>query len=327
MTGADLLSYLCAGVAAFGNALANVMQRKASLEQPPDRSFGPALLWDLVRDSTWLIGFSGLIGSFILQAVALGLGPLSGVETIITLEVPLTLLAASRVFKQRLVSGEWTGILLMTAGGIALVAILSPQPGNETDVNHLTYVVAGGGTVATIVALVVASRHGRAMWRTACLGAAAGACFGFTATMMKETIAEGSAHGLPGVFTTWQTYVAVCSGISGLVLVQWALHTGPLLAAQPGFTLMDPLVSILWGVLVFNEATRTGWWLIPAVLGAVAVGRGVVIVAHSPLLVQADAEAAAARRLHRNSGGSGGSGGRGSGGEFGGQDPLAAANT
>jgi drug/metabolite transporter (DMT)-like permease len=315
VTGPELLSYLCAGAAAFGNALANVMQRKASLEQPPDRPFGPALLWDLVRDSTWLIGFAGLIGSFALQAVALGIGPLSGVETIITLEVPLTLLAASRVFKQPLVSGEWTGILLMTAGGIALVAILSPQPGNETDVSHFTYLVAGGGTVATIVALLIASRRGGAMWRTACLGAAAGACFGFTATMMKETLAQGSAKGLPGVLTSWQTYVAVFFGISGLVLVQWALHTGPLLAAQPGFTLMDPLVSILWGVLIFNEVTRSGWWLIGAVLGALAIGRGVMIVARSPLLVQADEEAA--RRLHHAARG------QGSSGEFGGPDSLA----
>lgn len=318
---ADLLSYLCAAIAAFGNALANVMQRKSSLEQPPDRPFGPGLLWDLVRDSTWLIGFGGLLSSFILQAVALGIGQLSGVETIITLEVPLTLLAASRVFKQPLGSSEWTGILLMTAGGIALVAILNPEPGNETDVNDLTYVMAAGGTIATIVALLVASRRGGAMWRTACLGAAAGSCFGFTATMIKETIAQASLHGMPAVFTTWQTYVAVCSGISGLVFVQWALHTGPLLAAQPGFTLMDPLVSILWGVLVFNEATRTGWWLLPAVLGALAVGRGVFLVAHSPLLVQADAEAAAARGLSStNDSGS-------NRGEYGGQGPLAAQGT
>jgi drug/metabolite transporter (DMT)-like permease len=318
---ADLLSYLCAAIAAFGNALANVMQRKSSLEQPPDRPFGAALLWDLVRDSTWLIGFGGLISSFILQAVALGIGQLSGVETIITLEVPLTLLAASRVFKQPLGSSEWGGILLMTAGGIALVAILNPEPGNETNVNDLTYVMAAGGTIATIVALLVASRRGGAMWRTACLGAAAGSCFGFTATMIKETIAQASLHGMPAVFTTWQTYVAVCSGISGLVFVQWALHTGPLLAAQPGFTLMDPLVSILWGVLVFNEATRTGWWLLPAVLGALAVGRGVFLVAHSPLLVQADAEAAAARGLSSaNDSGS-------NHGEYGGQGPLAAQGT
>ncbi|HET6848429.1 MAG TPA: DMT family transporter [Gaiellales bacterium] len=319
MTAAALLSYGCAALAAFGNALANVMQRKSSLEQPADRPFSAGLLWDLVRNSTWLIGFGGLVGSFLLQAVALGIGQLSAVETIITLEVPLTLLAASRVFQQKLGSIEWRGILMMTAGAIVLLAMLDPQPGDETNVNGLTYAAAGGGTIATIVTLAAAGQRGRPMWRTACLGAAAGASFGFTATMIKETIAQGSAHGIVGVLATWQTYVAVTAGIGGLVFVQWALHTGPLLAAQPGFTLMDPLVSILWGVLVFNESTRSGWWLLPAVLGAVAIGRGVVVLAHSPLLVQADADAEARQHSHRDGGGGS------TRGEFGsGSGPLAA---
>ena len=65
--------------------------------------------------------------------------------------------------------------------------------------------------------------------------------------------------------------------------MQWALHTGPLLASQPGFTLMDPLVSILWGVLVYNETTRTGLWLVLATLGGLAVGVGVALLARSPL--------------------------------------------
>lgn len=289
MTIGALLSYLCAALAATGNALANVMQRKSSLEQPPDTPFGLRLLWNLVRDPTWLIGFAGLVGSFVLQAVALGLGPLSSVETIITLEVPLTLLAASRVFRAPLGRSEWTGILIMTGGMIALVAILNPQPGNEINVANTTYAAAGGSTAATILALVLASRRGLAGWRTACLGAAAGTSFGLTATFIKETIAQASARGAAAVFTTWQTYVAVAFGILGLVLVQWALHTGPLLAAQPGFTLMDPLVSILWGVLVFDETTRTGLWLVPATLGAIAIGVGVTVLAHSPLLAHSEA--------------------------------------
>ena len=134
--------------------------------------------------------------------------------------------------------------------------------------------------------LVLVSFRGGSIWKTACLGAAAGTSFGLTATMIKETISQGDQRGVIGVVTTWQTYTAVAFGIGGLVLVQWALHTGPLLAAQPGFTLMDPLVSILWGTLVFGETTRTGWWLVPATAGAVAVGVGVTVLAHSPLLAQ-----------------------------------------
>jgi drug/metabolite transporter (DMT)-like permease len=283
VTGGELVGFSCAALAATGNAVANVMQRKASVEQPPDRKFGLRLLRELVTTPTWLIGFAALVASFVLQAVALGLGPLAAVEPIITLEVPLTLLLASSVFKSRLGRLEWTGIMTMTFGMILLIAILNPQPGNESAVSHATYVAAGGGTVATIAALVAAAQRGSVFWRTVCLGAAAGTSFGLTATMIKETVDKGKADGIVGVLTTWQTYVAVGFGIAGLVLVQWALHTGPLLAAQPGFTLMDPIVSILWGVLVFNEATRTGWALLPATLSAIAVGVGVSIIARSPL--------------------------------------------
>ncbi|HEU5265977.1 MAG TPA: DMT family transporter [Jatrophihabitans sp.] len=289
MSGQTLLSYLLAALAAMGNALANTMQRKAGLEEA-DRPFGLRLLFDLVRSPTWLLGFFGLVSSFVLQAVALGLGQLSAVETIITLEVPLTLLVASRVFATPLGRTEWTGILVMTAGMIALIGILSPQPGDEIDVSHGTYVAAGVGTAATITVLVVLGQRGGSLWRTACLGAAAGTSFGLTATLIKATIAAGQADGVQDVLRTWQTYGAIAFGVLGLVLVQWALHTGPLLAAQPGFTLMDPLVSILWGVLVFNETTRSGLWLIPATLGAIAIGIGVLVLAHSPLLASLAAE-------------------------------------
>jgi hypothetical protein len=174
---------------------------------------------------------------------------------------------------------------------ILLVAILEPKPGDATHVSHVIYGTAGGATAATIAALILISRRGGALWQTSFLGAAAGTSFGLTATFLKETIAQGDAHGLLGVVTAWQTYTAIGFGVGGVVLVQWALHCGPLLAAQPGFTLMDPLVAILWGVLVFGETTRTGWWLVPATAGAVAVGVGVLILARSPLLAEmSDAE-------------------------------------
>jgi drug/metabolite transporter (DMT)-like permease len=279
-----LLSFLAAVLASVGNAVANVAQRKASLAQSPDLRFGPSLLRDLMRRRIWLLGFAGMVASFALQAVALSRGQLSAVETIITLEVPLTLLVASRVFRTRLGKSEWVGVLVMTAGAIDLVAALNPQVGDESNVSHRLYVLAGGGTAATIAALIIAAQHGPRAWRTACLGAATGTSFGLTATLIKETMSELSNHGLVGVVSTWQTYAAIGFGILGVLVMQWALHTGPLLAAQPGFTLMDPLVSILWGVLVYGEAVRTGWWLVLASAGALAIVVGVLILARSPLL-------------------------------------------
>lgn len=279
-----VLSFLCAVLASVGNAVANVSQRKASLTEPAERRFDARLLGDVMRRPVWLLGFGGMVASFGLQAVALSTGQLSAVETVITLEVPLTLLAASRVFRVRLGQAEWVGVLVMTAGAIDLVASLDPQVGDEGDVSHTLYVICGTATTATIVALILAALRGPRALRAVFLGAATGTTFGLTATFMKETTSQLSRRGLFGVVTTWQTYAVVGFGIFGVVIMQWALHSGPLLAAQPGFTLMDPLVSILWGVLVYGEAVRTGWWLVLAAAGGVAIGVGVVIVARSPLL-------------------------------------------
>ncbi|HEY7007377.1 MAG TPA: DMT family transporter [Jatrophihabitantaceae bacterium] len=284
MDATELLSFVCAATAAFGNAVANVMQRRASLEQDPGHEFGLPILAKLVRSKIWLIGFSAMVASFLLQAVALGLGQLSAVEPIITLEVPLTLLVAGRVFNAPLGRLEWGAIFAMTGGMIVFVASLDPQPGDEADVSHFTYLVAGTATTATILALIIAGNRGGRTWRAACLGAATGTCFGFTATLIKETVEQLSSNGVVGVVTTWQTYAAIGFGLLGVVVMQWALHTGPLLASQPGFTLMDPIVSVLWGVLVYNETTRTGGWLVLATAGMLVLGVGVVVLARSPLL-------------------------------------------
>jgi hypothetical protein len=295
MAGTDILSFLCAALAALGNAIANVMQRMASLQEDPDREFGIKVMSGLVRRKTWVIGFLGMVASFILQAVALGLGQLSAVEPVITLEVPLTMLVAGHVFGARLGKLEWGAIAAMTGGIIAFVASLDPQPGDDTNVSHFLYLVAGSGTAATIVALLISGTRGKRTWRAACLGAAAGTSFGFTATLIKETVDRLTSNGVLAMLATWQTYAAVGFGLLGVVVMQWALHTGPLLASQPGFTLMDPVVSVLWGVLVYNESTRTGGWLVLATGGMLVLGLGVVVLARSPLLAavnDADSETA-----------------------------------
>jgi drug/metabolite transporter (DMT)-like permease len=279
------LSYAAVVLACGGNATANVLQRKASLSQP-QQPFGPRLLLALLRSPVWLIAFASLVGSFLLQAVALRFGALAAVEPIITLEVPLTLLIASRVFSRPLLRRDWISILVMTAGMAALVSALAPSGGDPSQVDDLTYLASAAATATGIAALILIARHSSRTWRTACLGAAAGTSFGMTATMIKATMTELASHGVTGLLSAWQTYVAIIFGIAGLILVQAALHAGPLLAAQPGFTLMDPLVSVLWGVVIYEEVTRTGGWLILAVAGAVAVGAAVFQLAKSPLLQQ-----------------------------------------
>jgi glucose uptake protein GlcU len=76
----------------------------------------------------------------------------------------------------------------------------------------------------------------------------------------------------------------VAVGVLGFFLTQSALNAGQLIAAQPGLTLSDPLISVLWGVLVFDEQVRQDWWILGEVACAAVIVAGVVMMARSPLL-------------------------------------------
>ena len=62
------------------------------------------------------------------------------------------------------------------------------------------------------------------------------------------------------------------------------MNAGRLLAAQPGLTLFDPIVSVLWGVLVFGERVRTGWSDVLAAVSALVLAAAVLVLIRSPLL-------------------------------------------
>ena len=282
--GLTALSIVLALLAGAGNAGANVLQRKASLLQAAQEPFSLRVLMDLIRRPVWIGGFAAMVASFVLQALALSIGELSVVEPFVAMELPLTLLLASVVFRERLGTREWVNFVIMTAGLVLLVAALAPEDGDPGAVSNVTYAAAGGATAFTILLFYVGARRGSVLWRTAMLGLASGTSFGLTATMIKETVDRWDEDGFVAILTTWQTYTAVGFGILGVVTVQSALHIGPLIAAQPGFTLMDPLVAVLWGILVFNETVRGGWFAVLAAVGFGAIVVAVIQLSRSPLL-------------------------------------------
>ena len=56
-------------------------------------------------------------------------------------------------------------------------------------------------------------------------------------------------------------------------------------------TLSDPIVSILWGVLVFGERVRTGWFDVLAAVSALVLAAAVLVLIRSPLLSDESAPA------------------------------------
>jgi drug/metabolite transporter (DMT)-like permease len=294
-----MLTYLLAVLAACANATSSVLQRKANRRAPQRDNLSLKLLWHLAHEPVWFGGILAVIAGFLLQATALGNGQLSVVEPILVLELPATLILASRVFGTRMHRREWGAAALMTTGLAGMLYCLSPSAGRGQSVRWYAWVAGIGINLAIVAALVAWGRRGPAgrgrtdgqhrpssILQAAVLAVATGATFGLTAALMKG-MTRAFAQGITVLFTSWPLYAMIVTGVLGMFLLQSAMNAGPLIAAQPGLTLTDPIVSILWGVLIFGERVRGGWFIAPAVVGGLVMAIAVVVMARSPLLADA----------------------------------------
>ena len=294
-----LLTYLLAVLAACANATSSVLQRKANRQVPQQKNLSLRLIRSLLREPVWFGGILAVTVGFLLQATALGSGQLSVVEPILVLELPATLILASRLFGSRMGRREWGSAAAMTAGLAALLYFLSPSAGRTATVPWYAWATGIGINLAFVAAMVAWGRRGpvgrgggngqRSAPQAAVLGVAAGATFGLTAALMKG-MTNTFSHGIITLLTGWQLYGMIAAGVLGMFLLQSAMNAGRLIAAQPGLTLTDPIVSILWGVLVFHEQVRSGWYIAPTALSGLIMASAVVVLARSPLLSGASAQ-------------------------------------
>ncbi|MCO5992953.1 DMT family transporter [Actinoallomurus rhizosphaericola] len=284
-----MIAVLFALLAAASNALASVLQRRAARSEPDEVAFRPALLWALVRRPVWLGGIGALIAGFLLQALALSNGGLALVQPLLIAELPLTMIFLARLSGVHLERGVWVAVGAMTAGLAAFLGAASPAPGRRAP-SVLIWVIAAIVTVGAIVGIALLSRSASGAARAALLGATAGVGFAFTATFMKATT-NLVDKGMLVLLTSWEPYAMIVAGFGSLFLLQNALQSGTLVAAQPALTISDPVASILYGVTMFGESVRSGPWVIAEVAGFALIFYGTLRLSQSHL-VQTQAETA-----------------------------------
>lgn len=275
-----MVTVLLAVLAALSNAVASVLQRLANRQEVGTGSGGLRGLVNLLRRRSWLLGFGAVLVSFGLQAGALSGGQVAAVQTLLLLELPVALVLGSRVFHRPLTRREWPAIAAMTVGVATLLICLSPRGGEPRQVDGFAWTLSGVAVGALLLVLLVLALRAERVLRAALLGAASGVTFAVTAVLMTAALADGWSR----LLLTWQTYVMALAGLAALVLLQEALRSGRLLAVQPGVTLSDPSVAIIFGVLLFGETVRRGPWLAGDAAGAMLVAWGTWRLCHSPLL-------------------------------------------
>lgn len=247
---------LFALLAAFSNALNVTTQHIASTSSPAKVS-GWQLVAYLIRSPLWLFGGAAVLAAFVFQAVALNNGELSVVQALLVTELVFGLVLRKIWIRQSIRPTAWLSAVLTCVGLAVFVTVNEPQGGTPSPTSHawVTALATCGGAAA-IMALM--ARRGSPTRRAGLYAAAAATVWALEATFIKTTTETLTESGLAAMFMHWPLYAVAVGGIAGAVLVQAALHVGPLSVSQPLLVIVDPSLSIILSIWLFHERYADG---------------------------------------------------------------------
>ena len=232
-------------------------------------------LKSLLRRPSWLIGTLFLGLAVVFQIGSLSLSPLIIVQPIGVVGLVITSILNSRVSGVRLGKRVRASISLAVLGIVVFVTIAAFNAADRpvTDEKLIQILVAFAVVLAIALVLFLAFRH-RGVALIYIVGA--GVLYGFVATFAKAVISrimQGEFEWL-----TWACVLALVAGaLLGMVFVQNAYSSGPPDLVVAGLTVIDPIIAVLIGIVVLDEAAHAPLWaiLVFVASGAVAIA-GVV---------------------------------------------------
>jgi uncharacterized membrane protein len=102
--------------------------------------------------------------------------------------------------------------------------------------------------------------------------------YALNATLIKACT-NVLVHGPVALAASWQLYLLVVTGAVGLLLNQLSYQAGPLAASLPAITVVDPLLAVLLGVVIYDENLRHT----PLAIGCEVAFLGLLVLAASAL--------------------------------------------
>jgi drug/metabolite transporter (DMT)-like permease len=231
---------------------------------------GPQLGRLLTRPS-WVVGTVMLGLAILCQLGALSLAPLIVVQPLGAIALVITTVLNAQISGHRPTKRSLIAISACV-GGIFVFVTIAALYATDAPVSNAQLI-----TILVLLAVVTLVFGGLWIWQRKRMGAlfyitAAGVIYGFVATLAKVVITRVQF----GDFD-WLTFTClaalIISAIVGAYFVQTAYSSGPPDLVIAGLTVIDPIVAILIGLIILNEAAGAPLWVYFAfaAVGAVAV--------------------------------------------------------
>ncbi|WP_188895185.1 hypothetical protein [Microlunatus endophyticus] len=241
----------------------------------------------------WLGGVGLATLGICLHIVALVLAPVSLVQPIGVLGVPIAVLLAARLAGRRPARATIVPILLCLTGIGAFVWLTASQVSSDHVVPVGVLVVAEVVVLAAMAAggLLAHHLHG---WSRCLVNAVAGALgVGMVAALMRALVQHVGTDA--GRLFDLQTLALVglmaLSGAAGGWLVQQAYASGPAEVVLASLTVIDPVIAVVVGLVVLGEGAG-----LTATTGMIMITFGVIAATGVVVLAKTHPEVAVHKR-------------------------------
>ena len=275
------VDYATTLVAAVLLGIGFVLQQFAAEQVPESRFLSLRILTDLLRKPRWLIGIGCMVAGQLLAAWSLGHLELTLVEPLLTTYLVFALVLAVPMSRQAVKWSEVAGALVLCTG-VALLSISRSTKPIGLSFGSFSHWPAAA-VIAGIAFVAVQTGHRRrGNVRATLTGLGAGLVFGIQDALTRQTLEILQRHPWTYLFTVWEAYCLLATGIVGLWLMQNAFSSGPLHASLPTIAAGEPVAGIALGIVVFGDRIQISAGLLAIEAGRIAaLIVGVVMVARS----------------------------------------------
>jgi drug/metabolite transporter (DMT)-like permease len=275
------VDYATTLVAAVLLGIGFVLQQSAAEQEPESRFLSLRILTDLLRKPRWLLGIGCMVAGQLLAAWSIGHLELTLVEPLLTTYLVFALVLAVPMSRQAVKWSEVAGAVVLCTG-VALLSISRSTKPIGLSFGSFSHWPAAA-VIAGIAFIAVQTGHRRrGHVRATLTGLGAGLVFGIQDALTRQTLEILQRHPFTHLFTFWEPYCLLATGIVGLWLMQNAFSSGPLHASLPTIAAGEPVAGIVLGIVVFGDRIQISAWPLAIEAGGIAaLIVGVVMVARS----------------------------------------------
>lgn len=249
------MTILLALVAALLFALSTVLQQRVAMRADDRQARSPLFMLRLARNPVWLGGIALTWIGFGFHVAALSGGEIVIVQPILAMTMVFALPIGARLSAQALDPRDIGAALVAGAGLAAFLLASSPQEGVE-DPGLAPWLAWGGGAFALAALLTVVGFQRAPSRKAALVGTAAGVLFALHGAITKG-FTEHFDEGVLALLGEWTLWAVLAVAAISMAVSQIALQAGDLAPAIASESVVDPVVSVLLGVGLFQEAIHS----------------------------------------------------------------------